>query len=69
MMEKVLARGEELAQRAQAQAVQRVAQRLRALFGAAAVNVDKGQLLVSGRGLIKRWLIDPSLRFLAGGFK
>ena len=69
MMEKLIARGEQLASDVQAQQVQRVAQQLRTLFGSAAVNVQEAQVLVSGRGIIKRWLIDPSLRFLSGGLK
>ena len=27
------------------------------------------RVLMRGRGVMKRWLIDPSLRFLAGGPK
>jgi DNA-binding protein YbaB len=69
MMDKVMSRGDELAAQAQAQQVQRVAQQLRALLGSAAVTVEEAQVLVSGRGIIKRWLIDPSLRFLSGGLK
>jgi len=69
MMDKLISRGQELAAQAQAQQVQRVAQQLRALLGSAAVTVEEAQVLVSGRGIIKRWLIDPSLRFLSGGLK
>ena len=69
MMEKLLARGEDIAAQAQATQVQRVAQQLRTLFGTGAVTIEEAQVLVSGRGIIKRWLIDPSLRFLAGGLK
>jgi phage-related minor tail protein len=66
MMEKLLERGDELAEKAQSARVQRVAQRLRALVGSGAVTVEETQVLVSGRGIVKRWLIDPSLRFLSG---
>ena len=69
MMDKLIARGEQLAKEAQAQQLRRIAQQLRAMFGAAAVSVEEAQVLVSGRGIIKRWLIDPSLRFLSGGYK
>ena len=69
MMEKLIARTDELIREAQARQVRRVAQQLRSLFGSAAVEVEEARLLVSGRGIIKRWLIDPSLRFLAGGLK
>jgi hypothetical protein len=69
MMDKLIASGEQLASDAQAQQVQRVAQQLRGMFGAAAIAVEEAQILVSGRGIVKRWLIDPSLRFLSGGLK
>jgi hypothetical protein len=49
--------------------VQRVAQQLRTIFGSAAVDVQEARVLVRGKGMIKRWLIDPSLRFLGGGLK
>ena len=69
MMEKLVARGEELVRRAQARQAERLAQQLRGIFGAGAVSVADAQVLVSGRGTIKRWLIDPSLRFFGGGLK
>jgi hypothetical protein len=69
MTDKLIARGEQLASDAQARQLQRVAEQLRSMFGAAAVTVEEAQVLVSGRGIIKRWLIDPSLRFLSGGLK
>ena len=68
-MDKLISRGEQIAQQAQARQVQRVAQQLRMLFGTAAVTVQEAQVLVAGRGVVKRWLIDPSLRFLSGGLK
>ena len=69
MMEKLAAGGEQLARSAQEQRVQEVAQQLRTIFGSAAVEVEEARVLVRGRGMIKRWLIDPSLRFLGGGLK
>ena len=68
-MERLIARGDELVRQAQARQVERVAGQLRALFGSAAVDVEDARVLVSGRGIIKRWLIDPSLRFLSGGLR
>jgi hypothetical protein len=41
-----------------------VAERLKTLLGEAAVEVEEARVLVRGRGIIKRWLIDSSLRFL-----
>lgn len=69
MMGDLLQRGEALAAERQQQRLKSVAQQLRALFGSAAVEVDEAEVLVSGRGLVKRWLIDPNLRFLGGGLK
>jgi hypothetical protein len=69
MMEKLMTRGDELARLAQRQKVADVAQQLRALFGSGAVEVEEARVLVRGKGMIKRWLIDPSLRFLSGGLK
>jgi len=68
-MEKVMARGEQLGREAQTQQARRVAAQLRMLFGGASVRAEEGRVLVSGRGIVKRWLIDPSRRFLAGGLK
>jgi hypothetical protein len=66
-MNELVSRGERLARDQQRQAVQSVANRLRVLFGSAAVEVEEARILVRGRGIVKRWLIDPSLRFLSGG--
>jgi hypothetical protein len=68
-MENLLRRGEQIAAQGRQQKVEDVAARLRGIFGSAAVQVDEANVLVRGRGIIKRWLIDPSLRFLAGGLK
>jgi len=68
-MEKLLKRGEEIARVAQRRQVQRVARRLRALFGEASVDVLETQVLVRRRGIVKRWVYDPSLRFLGGEMK
>lgn len=69
MMDRLLARGEQLARERQRQKVQSVAAQLRAMFGSAAVEVEQARVLVCGRGMIKRWLVDPSLRFLSAGLK
>lgn len=69
MMENLLARGEQIAAEAVARQVQRTARQLRALFGSPAVGIDGTEVLVSGRGILKRWLVDPALRFLSGVLK
>jgi hypothetical protein len=69
MIERMIARAEQLAQDAQQRRLQQVARQLRAIFGSAAIEVEEARVLVRGRGIVKRWLIDPSLRFLAGSLK
>jgi hypothetical protein len=67
MMENLLKRGEAIAAAGQQRTLQDVAGGLRAMFGNSAVQADDAQVLVTGRGILKRWLIDPNLRFLTGG--
>ena len=62
-------RAEELARAEQQRKVAEIAERLKSLVRGASVQVEDAQILVSGRGLLKRWLTDPSLRFLSGGLK
>jgi hypothetical protein len=69
MMARVLRRGEALARERQRERVRELSERLKGMFGEGAVEVEEARVLVRGRGIVKRWLIDPSLRFLAGGFK
>lgn len=69
MMDALMRRAEEIAHARQQEKLRAVGQRLTALLGEAAVQVEEARVLVRGRGLIKRWLIDPSLRFLTGGLK
>ena len=69
MMERLLQRGEELAREAQRRGLQRVAQKLKELLRGAAIEIGEAQVLVSGRGIVKRWLINPALRFFSGELK
>ncbi len=61
--------GERLARDHQQRRMAQIADHLRGILGDAAVEVEEARVLVSGAGIIRRWLIDPSLRFLAGGLK
>jgi len=69
MMGELIKRGEALARECRRQRVQALAQQLREIVGSAAVEVEEARVLVRGRGMVKRWLIDPSLRFLRGGLR
>jgi len=69
MMTLLVKRVEELARARQRQKVQQVAADLRAIISSASIEVEDARVLVSGRGITKRWLIDPSLRFFRGGLK
>jgi len=69
MMARALKRAETLARDRQRERVRQLSERLASVFGQGAIEVEEARVLVRGRGIVKRWLIDPSLRFLAGGFK
>jgi hypothetical protein len=64
IMTNLMRRGETLARDAQRRKLESVAAELRAMFGTGAIEVEEARVLVRGRGMIKRWLIDPNLRFL-----
>jgi len=66
MMTRLMTRAEQLARNAREQQVQRIAERLRSVFRDRAVEAGQEQVRINGRGILKRWLIEPSLRFLAG---
>jgi hypothetical protein len=67
MMERLIARGEAIARAGQQRQIAAAASQLRGLFGAAAVDVEDSRIVVRGRRLIARWLIDPVLRFFGRG--
>lgn len=64
MMRNLMVRGEELARAAQRRKIGEVAAQMAAVFGSGSVEVEEARVLVRGKGMIKRWLIDPKLRFL-----
>ena len=69
MMTALIARAEALARARQLAKLREIAERLKALLGEAAVEVADGRVLLRGRGIVRRWLVDPGLRFLAGALK
>jgi hypothetical protein len=68
MMAALLKRGEALARGARQRALARAAERLRETARGARVRVEDGTIVVTGRGLLKRWLADPALRFFGKDF-
>lgn len=69
MMERLTRRVEALAAAEQRRQVQMLAGRMKEMISGASVEVFEARVIVAGRGLLKRWLIDPALRFLSTGFK
>ena len=69
MMDNLLRRGADLAMAAQQQKLREIAQQLRATFGSGAIEAQEAAVLVRGRGLLTRWLVEPGLRFLSKGLK
>lgn len=69
MIEKLLTRANELAHVEQQRKLAQVAGQLKELLRGATIEVEEARILVSGRGILKRWLIDPSLRFISGGLR
>lgn len=66
MMSNLLRRGEQVAGAAQQRRLAELADQLTNLLRGVTIEVDEARVLVGGNGLLKRWLIDPQLRFLAG---
>jgi len=66
MMGSFTERAQAIAREAVRKRVQEVADRLRPLFGEGAIEVGEGRISVRGRGLVRRWLVDPQLRFFRG---
>jgi adenylate kinase len=63
MMEKVLARAEQIAQAAQANRIAAMAEAAAELSGVSVLKTATG-LVLRGKRLLERWLLDPALRFL-----
>lgn len=69
MMNELIRRAEMLAAAHQRRQVERLSARMKEVLGTSAVDIVDARVVVRGRGLIRRWLIDPGLRFLSSGFK
>lgn len=46
-----------------------LANELEEWFGTGAVETEDSRIVISGRGLQRRWLTDPRLRFIREGMK
>lgn len=64
MMSKLMRRVEEIARSLRQRKIEAVADRLKAMLDSAVVEIEQSRVVVGGRGILKRWLIDPGLRFL-----
>ena len=69
MMERLIAAGERAARDAQTSMIENVTRHLRTMLGDGAVEAGDTQVLVRRRGIAKRWLVEPGLRFLSRGLK
>jgi hypothetical protein len=63
MMEKLLARAEQIATTAQANRIEEIAQAAQEIGGVSVLKTATGVVL-RGRKLLERWLLDPALRFI-----
>lgn len=62
-MRALLARGEARVRAAQRRQVERIADEWRERLPGARVSAGAGEVIVEARGLARRWLGDPLLRF------
>lgn len=66
MLEQLKARGERVGRQAAADTAGRMGERVREAVPGVSVTVEGTVVTLSGRGLWRRWLADPALRWLGG---
>lgn len=66
MLEQLNARAEAIGRQAADDAAMRLGERVRETVPGVSVSVDGSSVTLSGRGLWRRWLADPGLRWLGG---
>ena len=66
MMEGFEARAAAIGARAAARAGERLADAAREALPGVSVAAEPGRVVISGRGLARRWLHDPAFRWLGG---
>jgi hypothetical protein len=64
MMEKLLARAEQVAGAAQASRIEAIAKAAAEEIGGVSVTKTATGVVLRGKHLFERWLIDPALRFI-----
>lgn len=67
MIQTLMRRAAELAERERTVVLERLADELRTRFGSGTIAVTATGVQVSGRGLMRRWLTDPVARFTGVG--
>ena len=63
-MKRLEARVAQLARAEQRRRLDRMAERLQEMFGSDRVVQSDSEVAISGRGVIRRWLTEPALRFI-----
>ncbi|WP_010545095.1 hypothetical protein [Sphingomonas elodea] len=66
MLEQLNARADAIGGRAAGDTAARLAERVRDGVPGISVSADGDRVILSGRGLWRRWLADPALRWLGG---
>ena len=64
-MKRLDQRGQELARARRRIAIDRIVARLEEQLRGVRVEADQSQIRISGSGLVKRWLTETQLRFVA----
>lgn len=65
-MRRLQERADGLAQQWLARRVEQLESSIREAVPGASIEVERSQIGISGRGLRRRWLSEPALRFVAG---
>lgn len=69
MMERLLARAEQIAQAAQANRIEAMAETAAEELNAVSVLKTATGVVLRGRKLLERWLLDPALRFIGSSLR
>ena len=64
MMEKLLARAEQIARTAQSNRIEAIAKSATEELAGLSITTTATSVVIRGKKLLERWLLDPALRFL-----